>query len=216
MEVQNVADEAFVKFSVQGSSFMLPRAAVEAIDWMPRNMINSPLKGDLVNDVHYLDCDASSFRMLYQIGKGGQDVSDFSHLSCLEISLLKNTAQYLAMSEVLPQLDQLLISKVEPPKNAKIADALALYEAVEKAVDRSHVTAWRCLHTRPRYNSLCHNRIITFCAIKDEVYTGCNICDKECAKFNPYPIGTENSRGCTPISHIRRINDITTFIQENI
>jgi hypothetical protein len=216
MEVQNVADEAFVKFSVQGSSFMLPRAAVEAIDWMPRNMINSPLKGDLVNDVHYLNCDAQSFRMLYQIGKGDQDVSDLSHLTSLEISLLKNTAQYLAMNELLPALEHIRSSKVEP-LNKENEDALKLYAAVKRAVERRHIAAWRCQHTRPHVKTPCKNKAFTFSIIKDEVYPMCNMCDRECRTFMPYPRNNEYLLSAhSSIHHFTRVDDVTAFIVDNI
>lgn len=187
-------EEERIKFSIQGQYFLLPKSSILAIDWMPRTMITSGLTTNMIDDVHYIDCDASSFRLLYQLGKGDIDMEDLYPLTNMEIMIIEHTARYLCMVDILPALEELYHSAPNAvPRD--IQEKAALGNKLVSALNRGNVHLAKCSGKRgvlrrymnshgktirPLEVTPCSNRMVVITVPNCQMDIKCFVCNQNC------------------------------------
>ena len=102
-----VGDE-LVKLSVQGTLFALNRESLVSHDWLVAKMLESEVPTQMEGDKLYLNVDAPSFRLIYNILEGIAPLEAVvPRLSGPETALLETTAQYLMCHSLLEQFSVL-------------------------------------------------------------------------------------------------------------
>lgn len=92
-------DKKKILFCIRGTMLLLPEASILSHSWLLATILRSDVPCDKVGDAFYLEMDANSFGLVYDILQGSVVVEELL-LSDVSWNLLKVTADFLLCPEI--------------------------------------------------------------------------------------------------------------------
>ena len=174
---QSNTEDTEIHLSVQGNYFVVEKSMVEALDWILSKIISSDIPWRKTSDKGqiYLDVDPTSFRVILGILKGTFDISqDAGMLSRSDLALLKTTARYLMLDDILEEVcafengiveeyNETIRKKDEEilkikQKNVMLQLKANVYDRIQAKVRTLNISLFRCESSCISYDANAHRR----------------------------------------------------------